>query len=89
MQSIEAMNTIPEFKKPTLKHHLNIANKAKKIRNRCYELIKDGERDLINLASTLKVHRSTLILYLKELHEREMIVFKIGGRVKAEIVGVL
>ena len=61
---------------------------AIEIRKKCLELVRAGARCLDSLADSLKVHRTTLIHYLRELSEKGFIEFTTKGRGGAKIVSV-
>lgn len=81
MQSIKL---ISEEKKVD-KRKLNAIN----IRKRCLELVRSGARCLDALRKTLKVHRTTLIMYLHEFSKKGLIEFASKGKGGAKIVNVL
>lgn len=64
------------------------ASKAKAVRKRCFDMIKQGERDLSVISKALKVHRSTLLVYLRELRVKGLIDVEIIRTKEAKILSV-
>jgi DNA-binding transcriptional ArsR family regulator len=73
MQSIRVMNKTPDFKVELSRSCAERVAKGKSNRALCFKLIKEGERSIVKLAELVKIHKSTVLVILKEFRDGGLI----------------
>ena len=87
------MQAIQNFKAP-VKSRVNPAHEARVLAaknriNKCLELVKAGEKNINVLCNKLNVHRTTLIRYLNNLADKQLIKVRCVKGCKYKILGTL
>ncbi len=89
MQMYKAMNKTPKFTEVIPTQCAERIAKGKANRSLCLQLIKAGEWCINKLSVLVKVHRSTLLVILKEFSVKGLIELVNGNGKPSKIVNVL